>query len=155
MTLSPDSPSIIAISITAITFTLVGLGIRFSHVGTPAARAIPDAIAQKSTQAPAIAIPANPPVTGRSPEASVAKPQVRDMELWWQSRQMELRWQSTHHQRPRHNSPKRLDAANLAALSARVAEASWGSEPGRGESPRYLSDTSRWPLHGPGLERAP
>jgi hypothetical protein len=155
MTLSPDSPSIIAISITAIAFTAIGIGIIFAHRGTPAAIQISDAVAKEAAHAPAEAVSADAPKTVPGQEAGIAKPEVREMELWWRSREMEIWWQSTHHKPTRRKAPKRLDTAKLTKLNARIAEESWGSEPGSTETPRYLGDTSRWPLHGPGLTSLP
>lgn len=149
MSLSPDSPSIIAISITAIAFAIVGIGIRASYVGTPAASAIPDAVSKEVAQPTVMDVPADPPKPVPTQDANIANPEVRQMELWWQYREMERWWQSTHHQPARRKAPKGPDTATLAKLTGRIAEESWGGEPGGTDPPRYLSDTSRWPLHGP------
>lgn len=88
---------------------------------------------------------------------SVAKDQHKarqDMEAWWRYHQIEIWWKLRHQQTVQHRPERRRIVSNQVISDAALGEQSWGSPLDNlhqtvYDPPRYLTDTSRWPLHGP------
>lgn len=73
--------------------------------------------------------------------------QTHQMEMWWQLHRMEMWWALRQHTSRRPGARRPSPPSTAATASA--AERSWGEAADVHEPPRYLLDTTRWPMHGP------
>lgn len=73
--------------------------------------------------------------------------QHHQMEMWWELHRMEMWWALRQHP-PRRPGGRRPSPPSTAAIAS-AAERSWGEAADVYEPPRYLLDTTRWPVHGP------
>jgi hypothetical protein len=74
---------------------------------------------------------------------------IAAMEDWWKLHQMETWWNLHRPQTPQRSSVQKRMPSKVRTPNATAAERSWGLMEASNESPRYLTDTARWPLHGP------
>lgn len=78
-----------------------------------------------------------------------ASPQAA-MEAWWQVHQMQEWWKLHQKQAVQRPAHQRRPVPKPQPTSVELAERSWGVEDTGYDPPRYLPDTSMWPMHGPG-----
>jgi hypothetical protein len=124
-----------AVTVAATAMYLFTVDVSPAAVPTAAA-SIRSTPASSGAEVPSIAQP--------SPGELPTEAQRLAIETWWSERQMEQWWNFTHQ-----TKAKPVEARKRENRSLSASQKTWGPEIPAPQRPRYLSDTTNWPLHGP------